>query len=101
MQHPILNAADRRQREGVDKSIRGITINRVVCRFLRDLNREKNVSICERKKEIRRRRKRRENYAAMKPKVEKADAALREKMREKLCKLTPGADAVIKAWGIE
>jgi len=69
--------------------------------FRETSSREKNVSISERKKEIRRRRKRRENYAAMKPKAEKADAALREKMREKLCKLTPGADTIIKAWGIE
>ena len=59
------------------------------------------MPISERKKEIKRRRKRRENYAAMKPKVEKADANLREKMREKLRKMTPGADAVIQAWGIE
>ena len=59
------------------------------------------MSISERKKEIRRRRKRRANYAAMKPKVEKADANLREKMRDKLRKLTPGADTLIKAWGIE
>jgi len=59
------------------------------------------VPISERKKEIKRRRKRRENYAAMKPKVEKADAGLREKMRNKLRKLSPGADVVIKAWGIE
>ena len=59
------------------------------------------MSISERKKEIKRRRKRRENYAAMKPKIEKADANLREKMREKLRKLTPGADGLIKTWGIE
>ena len=59
------------------------------------------MSISERKKEIRRRRKRRANYAAMKPKTEKADANLREKMQEKLRKLTPGADSLIKAWGIE
>ena len=59
------------------------------------------MSISERKKEIKRRRKRRENYAAMKPKIEKADANLREKMRDKLCKLTPAADDLIKAWGIK
>ncbi len=59
------------------------------------------MSISERKKEIKRRRKRRENFAAMKPKIEKADANLREKMREKLRKMTPGADDLIKAWGLE
>ena len=73
----------------------------VECPVVFDDIEEKNVSISERKKEIRRRRKRRENYAAMKPKAEKADASLREKMRDKLRKLTPGADVLIKAWGIE
>jgi len=59
------------------------------------------VSISERQKEIRRRRKRRSNYAEMKPKLEKADGMTREKIVDKLRKLTPGADDVIKAWGLE
>ena len=59
------------------------------------------MSISERKKEIRRRRMRRANYAVMKLKAEKADANLREKMRDKLRKMTPGAETLIKAWGIE
>jgi len=59
------------------------------------------VSISERKKEIRRRRKRRENYAEMKAKLPKADTAAKEKMVEKLKKLSPGADDLIKAWGLK
>ncbi len=64
-------------------------------------NQERTVSISERQKEIRRRRKRRVNYVAMKAKIEKADAATKEKMCEKLRKMTPGADDLIKAWGLE
>lgn len=59
------------------------------------------MSISERQKEIRRRRKRRENYADMKQKIEKADPSTKEKMAEKLRKMTPGADDLIKAWGLE
>lgn len=59
------------------------------------------MSISERKKEIRRRRKRRTNYADMKSKLEKADNATKEKMCEKLRKMTPGADDLIKAWGLK
>jgi len=59
------------------------------------------VPISERKKEIRRRRKRRENYADMKAKLPKADAAAKTKMVEKLKKLTPGADKLIDAWGLK
>lgn len=59
------------------------------------------MSISERQKEIRRRRKRRANYAAMKPKAAKADHTTKEKLCEKLRKLTPGADDLIKAWGLE
>jgi len=60
------------------------------------------MSISERQKEIRRRRKRRANYAAMKAKLAKtADAALKEKYVIKLRKMTPGADIVIKNLGLE
>jgi hypothetical protein len=59
------------------------------------------VSISERKKEIRRRRKRREDFAAMKAKLPKADKTLKEKFAAKLRKLSPGADEVIKAWGLQ
>ena len=59
------------------------------------------MPISERKKEIRRRRKRRENYTEMKAKLPKADAAAKTKMVEKLKKLSPGADALIEAWGLK
>jgi len=59
------------------------------------------VPISERKKEIRRRRKRRENYADMKAKLPKADSATKSKIVEKLKKLTPGADDLAEAWGLK
>jgi hypothetical protein len=62
------------------------------------------VPISERKKELRRRRKRRENYADMKAKLTKlssADTTARGKIVEKLKKLSPGADDLIKAWGLK
>ena len=58
------------------------------------------MPISERKKEIRRRRKRRENYADMKAKLPKADASAKTKMAEKLKKISPGADKLIEAWGL-
>lgn len=59
------------------------------------------MSISERKKEIRRRRKRRENYANMKAKLPKADTTAKTKMVEKLKKLSPGADGLIETWGLK
>jgi len=59
------------------------------------------VPISERKKEIRRRRNRRKNYAEMKAKLPKADTAAKAKIAEKLKKMTPGADDLIKAWGLQ
>ena len=59
------------------------------------------MPISERKKEIRRRRKRRENYAAIKAKLPNADDAAKAKIAEKLKKMTPGADGLIKAWGLK
>jgi len=59
------------------------------------------VPISERKKEIRRRRKRRENYAEMKAKLPKADVATKAKIVEKLKKLTPGADDLVKVWDLK
>ena len=59
------------------------------------------MPISERKKEIRRRRNRRKTYAAIKAKLPTADAATKTKIAEKLKKLTPGADELIKAWGLQ
>jgi hypothetical protein len=55
----------------------------------------------ERQKEIRRRRKRRANYTAMKSKLDKADATTKGKFIVKLRKMTPGADDLIKSWGLK
>lgn len=59
------------------------------------------MSISERQKEIRRRRKRREKYSLMKAKLPKADGSAREKMIRKLRQMTPGAEAIIAAWGLK
>lgn len=59
------------------------------------------MSISERKKEIKRRRKRREQYAKMLAKVEKADASTRAKFAVKLRNMTPAADTLIERWGLE
>ncbi len=59
------------------------------------------MSMSERKKELRRRRKRREKFAHMKTKLAKADGATKEKMAAQLRKMTIGAEGVIQAWGLE
>ncbi|MDR1924676.1 MAG: hypothetical protein LBQ66_09895 [Planctomycetaceae bacterium] len=55
----------------------------------------------ERQKEIRRRRKRRANYAGIKAKIAKADGKLdattKQKIADKLRRMTPGADVIINA----
>jgi len=55
----------------------------------------------ERKRELRRRRKRREKLSHMKAKVEKADAATKEKMAGQLRRMTIGAEGLIRDWGLE
>ncbi|MCL2005092.1 MAG: hypothetical protein FWG73_02910 [Planctomycetaceae bacterium] len=59
------------------------------------------MPISERTKEIRRRRKRRKYYAEIKAKLPITDDAVKAKIAEKLKKLTPGADDLIKAWGLQ
>jgi hypothetical protein len=60
------------------------------------------MSISNRTKEIRRRRKRRANYSDMKAKLAKAATPeLKKSFAAKLRKMTPGAEGVIKAWGLE
>jgi len=59
------------------------------------------MSISERKKEIRRRRKRRAKYAHFKSKLEKMDASAREKLVEKLRQMTPAADVLVARWGLQ
>lgn len=59
------------------------------------------MSMSERKRELRRRRKRREKIAHMKTKVESADPAAREKMATQLRRMTVGAEVIIKNWELE
>lgn len=59
------------------------------------------MSISERQKELRRRRKRREKYVHMKSKLDKADGAMKTKMAEQLRRMTVGAEELIQQWGLE
>lgn len=59
------------------------------------------VSMSERKRELRRRRKRREKVAHMKSKLDKADSETKTKMAEQLRRMTVGAEVIIKNWGLE
>ena len=59
------------------------------------------MSISERKKEINARRKRRETLKKMKSELPKADAAKKARFAEKLRKMTPGAEQLIKDWNLE
>jgi len=59
------------------------------------------VSISERKKELKCRRKRQETYTKMKAKLANADEATKASFAAKLRKMTPGAEEIIKAWGLE
>jgi len=59
------------------------------------------MSISERKKEIRRRRKRRAKYAHYRSKLEKLDAGGRERLIEKLRLMTPAADDLVAKWGLQ
>lgn len=64
-------------------------------------NKEKIVSLSERKKELRYRRKRREKLTRMKAKLPNIDNATKAVWAEKLRKMTPGAEVLIKEWGLE
>lgn len=56
----------------------------------------------ERTKEMRRRRHRKKKLKKLKVKVEKANSPNEvEAIKEKIRKLTPGAEQIFKNWGIE
>ncbi|MDO4585867.1 MAG: hypothetical protein Q4C95_01070 [Planctomycetia bacterium] len=59
------------------------------------------MSLSERKKEINCRRKRRAQISKMKAKLPTIDAAAKAVMAAKLRKMTPGAELLIKEWGLE
>ncbi len=59
------------------------------------------MSLSERKKEINCRRKRRAQLAKMKSKLATLDAAGKALYAEKLRRMTPGAEQLIRDWGLE
>ena len=58
------------------------------------------MSISERKKEIKRRRKRREKLTHLKKKLAKATKSEQVEMARKIRDITPGAEVVIANWGL-
>lgn len=55
----------------------------------------------ERRRELRRRRKRRETLTEMKAKLPKASASDKVEMARKLRLMTPGAEVLIENWNLE
>lgn len=58
------------------------------------------MSISERKKEIKRRRKRREKLTHLKKKLGKATKSEQVEMARKIRNMTPGAEVIIANWGL-
>lgn len=58
------------------------------------------MSISERKKEIRRRRSRREKLTKLKKKLGKATKSEQVEMARKIREMTPGAEVIIANWGL-
>ena len=59
------------------------------------------MSISERKKEIKRRRKRREKLTHLKQRLAKAPKSEQVEIARKVREMTPGAEVVIANWGLE
>ena len=59
------------------------------------------MSICERKKELRRRRHRKRKLQQMTRRLKKATVSERAAIAEKIRGLTPGCELVIQSWGLE
>lgn len=57
--------------------------------------------MCERGREIRRRRSRRKKLALLARKLKKATISERTVIAEKVRNLTPGADVIIANWGLK
>jgi len=58
------------------------------------------LSISERKKEIKRRRKRREKLTHLKKRLPKATKSEQVEIARKVRDITPGAEVVIANWGL-
>ena len=59
------------------------------------------MSLSERKKEINARRKRRSQLTKMKAKLPTLDEAGKANIAAKLRRMTPGAEQLIRDWGLE
>ncbi len=57
--------------------------------------------ISDRAQEIKRRRHRRKKLAKFSAKLKKATVSEKIVMAEKIRKMTPGAEVIIEAWGLE
>jgi hypothetical protein len=59
------------------------------------------VSICERKKELKRLRHRKKKFAIFARKLQKATVSERLVIAEKIRALTPGCEVVVARWDLE
>lgn len=59
------------------------------------------MSICERKKELKRRRHRRKKLGQFARKLKKATVSERGAIADKIRSLTPGCDVIVKSWELE
>ncbi len=58
------------------------------------------MSICERKKELQRRRHRKKKLSQLAHRLKKATVSEKAVIVEKIRKLTPGCEQIIEAWGL-
>jgi len=59
------------------------------------------VSICERKKELRRRRHRKKKLGQLSHRLQKATVSEKAVIAEKVRKLTAGCDEILGNWGLQ
>jgi len=59
------------------------------------------VSICERKKELRRRRHRLKKLGQLSHRLKKATVSEKAVIAEKVRKLTPGCEEILHNWGLQ
>jgi hypothetical protein len=57
--------------------------------------------ISDRHQEIKRRRKRRKKLVLYKKRLKKATVSERAVIADKIRKMTPGAEVIVEAWGLE
>ena len=58
------------------------------------------MSICERKKELKRRRHRKKKLDQLEHRLPKATVSEKSVIAEKVRNLTPGCDQILAAWGL-